>query len=279
MPDHGPSLIIRRAYARLVTVRLARRSGSAITTGSPVRDAGPVRVHRAGDRFLDEDDGITTRHSFSFGRHYDGTNTSYGLLLVNDETVLGAGVGFDPHPHRDVDVVTWVLSGSLRHTDSLGTRAVATPGTVQRMCAGSGIVHAERNPGDEPAHYVQMWVAGAGSGPPGYAQEPLDEAALDGRLSPVASGAAGRGAPLRLGSPSATLHAGRLEPGQAVTLPDAPWVHLAVTRGAVQLEGAGLPEGVGPLEAGDAARLTSGGRRVTATASAKLLVWEMHASL
>ena len=102
---------------------------------------------------------LTSRHSFSFGDHYDPDNTHHGLLLVNNDDIVAPGTGFDTHPHRDMEIVTWVLQGELAHHDSIGNRGVIYPGLAQRMSAGSGILHSEKNDSPtEPVHFVQMWV-------------------------------------------------------------------------------------------------------------------------
>ena len=240
-------------------------------------------VRRAADRFSTRLPWLESQHSFSFGRHYDPGNTSHGLLLVHNDDVVRAGAGFETHPHRDMEIITWVLQGSLVHQDSTGHSGVIYPGLAQRMSAGSGILHSEKNDAwrlggekhDEPVHFVQMWVVPDGSDrTPGYEQLEIDNAALAGALVPVASGMAQHEAAIRIGQKDAALHAARLTAGQSVSLPDAPWLHLFVARGTVELEGAGS------LVAGDTVRLTStGGQRVTATEPAEVLVWEMHASL
>lgn len=236
-----------------------------------------VDVRRADDRHCTRTDWLDSRHSFAFGRHYDPDNTSHGLLLVNNDDRVAAGSGFDTHPHRDVEIVTWVLQGTLVHEDSIGHRGVVTPGLAQRMSAGSGIRHSERNDSCDPVHVVQMWVAPDSAGtPPGYEQREIDDDALSGSLVPVASGMRryARDAAVRIQSSAATLHAARLQPGQGVQLPEAPLLHLFVPRGVVTVEDAG------PLGTGDAVRFTGGGgQRLTATAPAEVLLWEMHRSL
>jgi redox-sensitive bicupin YhaK (pirin superfamily) len=125
-------------------------------------------------------------------------------------------------------------------------------------------------------HFVQMWVVPDESGiEPGYAQREIDAELLSGALVSVASGLPRHGdSAIRIANRHATLHAARLEPGASVTLPEAPYLHLFVARGAVTLEGAGA------LDAGDAVRFTAtGGQKVTATEPAEILVWEMHATI
>ena len=243
-----------------------------------------VDVRRADDRFATRISWLDSKHSFSFGQHHDPRNSHHGLLLVNNDDVVTPGSGFETHPHRDMEIVTWVMQGSLVHQDSTGHNGVIYPGLAQRMSAGTGILHSEKNDswrlqGDrhaDPVHFVQMWVVPDEAGvEPGYAQREIDADLLSGALVPVASGRPEHGdSAIRIANRHATLHAARLEPGRSVTLPDAPYLHLFVARGAVALEGAG------PLEQGDAVRFTAtGGQRVTAAAPAEILVWEMHATV
>jgi redox-sensitive bicupin YhaK (pirin superfamily) len=242
----------------------------------------PVDVRRAADRFTTRTGWLDSKHSFSFGAHYDAGNTHHGLLLVNNDDIVAPGTGFETHPHRDMEIVTWVLAGSLVHQDSTGHAGVIYPGLAQRMTAGTGILHSEKNDAwrlepnrgdDEPVHIVHMWVLPDEAGvTPGYEQLEISDALLRGGLVPVASGRPGHESAIRISNRSAALHAARLDAGSVVTLPEAPYLHVFVARGDVDLEGAG------PLTAGDAVRLTAtGGQRVTATGPAEILVWEMYA--
>ncbi|KZM68059.1 quercetin 2,3-dioxygenase [Nocardia terpenica] len=236
---------------------------------------------------------LDSKHSFSFGEHYDPDNTHHGLLLVNNEDIVSPGQGFDTHPHRDMEIVTWVLSGSLVHQDSLGHSGVVYPGLAQRMSAGTGILHSEKNDSwrlaadrggtgehTEPVHFVQMWVVPDEPGlTPGYQQLEIDEELAGGGLVTVASGLPryrDRTA-IAIASSHSALHAARMAvPGRArsVELPEAPYLHLFVARGEVEMEG------VGTLYEGDAVRLTrSGGQRIVANLPSEVLVWEMHARL
>ena len=198
-----------------------------------------VDVRRAADRAQTGIAWLDSRHSFSFGRHYDPANTSHGLLLVNNDDRVKAGTGFETHPHRDMEIVTWVMRGSLVHQDSTGHNGVIYPGLAQRMSAGTGILHSEKNDswrlqgGDahrDPVHFVQMWVMPDESGIiPGYEQLEVDDALLTGGLIPVASGMAKhRGAAaISIHNRHAALYAARLEPGQTVELPEAPYLHCS----------------------------------------------------
>ena len=214
---------------------------------------------------------LDSSHSFSFGRHYDPANTGFGLLLVNNDDVVAPGSGFSTHPHRDMEIVTWVLSGELAHQDSHGHNGLITPGLAQRMSAGTGMLHSELNAvSDEPAHFVQMWVLpDTESVTPSYDQLDITAELSRGGLVPVVSGR-GHEAAISIRQAGAVLWAARLAAGEAVLLPDAPYVHLFVAKGA------GVLEAAGPLAKGDAVRLTAaGGPAFTATDAAEVLVWEM----
>ena len=104
-----------------------------------------VDIRRATQRATTRTPWLDSKHSFSFAEHYDPANTHHGLLLVNNDDVVAPGTGFDTHPHRDMEIVTWVLEGSLVHQDSTGNNGVIYPGLAQRMSAGRGILHSERN--------------------------------------------------------------------------------------------------------------------------------------
>ena len=247
-----------------------------------------VDVRKAADRAQTRISWLDSKHSFSFGPHYDPRNTHHGLLLVNNDDIVAPGTGFETHPHRDMEIVTWVLRGALVHQDSEGNHGVIYPGLAQRMSAGTGILHSEKNdayrsvdPGEQesstdPVRFVQMWVLPDTAGvTPGYEQLEIADAAMRGQLAAVASGMPKHrdDTAIRIGNRDAALYAARLQPGEAVELPDAPYVHLFVPVGSVELEGAG------ELLEGDAVRLTAAGaRRVVAVSAAEILVWEMHAS-
>lgn len=239
----------------------------------PTCSSPAVDVRRSAGRYRTTAEGVDTRHAFSSGPHYDPDNTSFGLLVLHDEHLVAPGAGFPEHRHRGVEVVTWVLDGAVRHEDSAGHSGVVAAGQVQRMTAGRGVLHGESHAGgDVPVRFVQAWLPDADDVAPSYQQRDVRPLLREGRLVAVASGRH-RAAPVQLRT-DAVLHVARLPSGQTVDLPAAPYLHLFVAGGAVELGGAG------PLAVGDAARLTSTpARRVTATSPAELLVWEMHAAL
>jgi redox-sensitive bicupin YhaK (pirin superfamily) len=219
-----------------------------------------VTVIRAADRSATVTDWLDSRHSFSYGNAYDPANTHFGLLLACNEDRLAAGAGFEPHPHRDLEVVTWVVSGSLRHADDAGHGGVARPGVVQRMSAGTGVRHSEYA-GAEPAHYVQMWVRPATFGqPPAY-----DTVEVGPGLTEIT--------PLR--QPDAVLLAGRLPAATTATLAPAAYLHLLVVGGTVRIGGDLL--GAFVLRPGDAARWTDTHPiEVRSDTGAELLAWRMR---
>jgi redox-sensitive bicupin YhaK (pirin superfamily) len=228
-----------------------------------------VDVRRAADRFHTELDWLDSWHSFSFGEHHDPANTHHGLLLVSNDDVVRAGGGFGTHPHRDMEIVTWVLEGELEHRDSIGTVGRITPGMAQRMSAGSGIRHSEVNPSaTTDVHLVQMWVVPDTQGlEPDYEQRDVAADLAGGALVPVASGP-GSGGAITIHQRDATLWVGRLTAGTTVAVPSAPHTHLFVARGSASLDGVALGTG-------DAARLTSAGSpELTAHADdVEVLIW------
>jgi hypothetical protein len=235
-----------------------------------------VEVRRAASRRSTSADDLVSRHSFAFGPHYDPTNVGHGVLVAHNDDAVRAGAGYDTHPHRDLEILTWVLEGGLRHRDSEGNGGVVVPGLLQRLSAGSGVRHSEHH---DPAYgptvrFVQMWVLPDEPGlPPSYAQCDVGPALAGGGLVPVASGRPGLAvdAAVPVHNRDATLHVARLADAATVELPDAPYLHVFVARGSVDLEGAGR------LEEGDAVRLTgAGGVRASAAGPCEVLVWEMH---
>jgi redox-sensitive bicupin YhaK (pirin superfamily) len=233
----------------------------------------PTRVQRSAERFVTPTSWGESRHCFSFGDHYDPDNVGFGLLMALNEEVLPPGEGFDEHEHRDVEIVTWVLEGALDHEDSAGNGGVARAGVVRRLSAGAGVSHSERNDATSPGpvRFVQSWVRPAEpGGEPGYEQLDVSGALAACGLVVVASGMGDADA-VRIEQPGARLLVARVEERCSVTLPAAPFVHVFVGRGAVDVAGGGR------LAEGDSLRLTTGkAAEVTAATDAEVLVWEMH---
>ena len=223
-------------------------------------------LRRAAGRTVTRADGRETWHSFAFGEHYDATNTSFGLLVAHNDDTLAPGAGYAVHRHRDVEIVTWVLDGELTHEDSRGRLEVVRPGWVQGLSAGRGVEHSERNEGQVPVRFVQMWLR-----PPSAPVESTYE------LREVGALLSGGGLPPVLGVGPARFHVARLGPGVPAVLPGMPYVHVYVARGGATVEGV---EEVADLCAGDALRLVGvhGGSLVGRETGAELLVWAMPAT-
>jgi len=237
-----------------------------------------TEIRRADQRFHTRTEWLDSRHSFSFGPHYDPANTHFGLLMVNNEDIVAAGRGYDTHAHNEMEVLTWVLAGALVHRDSAGHSGVIHPGVAQRMSAGTGILHSEKSDAGHDVHFVQMWVVpDTEKIAPGYDQLDVGSALESGDLLVVASGMPRHrhDSAISIRQEHAALYAARLAPGAGTVSPVAPLAHLFVARGSVELEGAGV------LGTGDAARITGAdGQRVTAGPDgAEVLMWEMHATL
>ena len=229
-----------------------------------------ITVQRAADRFLTDIDWLDSKHSFNFGGHYREGEGGHGLLLVNNDDTVAPGGGFGTHGHRDMEIVTWVLSGNLEHHDSEGNHGVLYPGLAQRMSAGRGIRHSEMNASTtEPVHFVQMWVLPDTTGvDPGYEQRDINDALARGGLVPIASGKGHEGA-VSIHQRDAVLWGGRLPAGATVDLPADEHVHAFVALGGGELSN-GTAVGTG-----DGVRI-SGPQALQFTAGAdgaELLVW------
>ncbi|MET9547829.1 pirin family protein [Streptomyces sp. NPDC006627] len=217
-----------------------------------------IDVRRSGDRYRGGEAaaGIESFHAFSFGPHYDPDNLRFGAILACNEERLAPGAGFDEHPHSHTEIVTWVVEGELTHRDSTGRESLVRPGDVQHLSAASGVRHVERNDGQAPLVFIQMWLAPlAPGGDPSYA---------------VIHGIADS-TPYEIPGAGALLHTRRLAPAERTALPDSSFVYVHVVRGEIRL-------GEERLTAGDSARITAEtGVEAVAVGgtSAELLVWEM----
>jgi redox-sensitive bicupin YhaK (pirin superfamily) len=238
-----------------------------------------VDIRRSRERNQTELNWLHGRHSFDTGVVPYGSDTHHGVLIVNNHDTIAPRSGFNTHPHRNMEIVTWVLNGSLVHQDSEGHSGAIYPNLAQRMTAGTGILHSEKNDragANEPVDLVQMWVVpDEEEVTPAYEQLELSSSDLDGKLAVIASGMTQHRnvTAIHIRNRSAALHVARLQPGQSVTIPDAPFVHIYTTRGYLDLEESGL------LNPGDAARLSFvGERRLEAVEPAEVLIWEMHSS-
>ncbi|MFJ6072622.1 pirin family protein [Streptomyces sp. NPDC093065] len=215
-------------------------------------------VRRAEERYPggDEAAGISSRHAFSFGPHYDPDNLRFGALLACNEERLAPGAGFDEHPHSHTEIVTWVVEGELTHRDSTGHESVVRAGDVQRLSSAGGVRHVERNDASVPLTFVQMWLAPLDPG-----GDPAYE---------IVHGIADS-TPYAVPEAGAMLHVRRLSAGERTAVPDGAYVYVHVVRGEVTLGGE-------TLGAGDAARVTGAeGVDAVAGTTSEMLVWEMSA--
>ncbi|MDE2584951.1 MAG: pirin family protein [Betaproteobacteria bacterium] len=212
---------------------------------------------------------LVARHSFSFADYYDPAEMGWGALRVINEDRIRPGAGFGTHGHRDMEIVTYLLSGSLEHRDSLGHGGIIRPGEVQRMTAGTGIRHSELNPSPtEVAHLLQIWIEPATRGSrPGYEQKALP--ASDRGLTLVAS-PDGAEDSLTIGQ-DARLHLLRLAPGDTLDFSLAPGhlAYLHLVRGALSANGLALAEGDG-AKVKDESRL-----QFAATAASECLIFDL----
>ncbi|MFF9471548.1 pirin family protein [Streptomyces roseolus] len=211
-----------------------------------------IRIQRAAARYPGGDPGagIETRHAFSFGAHYDPDNLRFGPLLAVNEERLAPGAGFDEHPHAHTEIVTWVVEGELTHRDSAGHESLVRPGDLQHLSSAAGVRHVERNAGDAPLVFVQMWLA------------PLEPGG-----SPSYELTRGLEGPYPVPAAGAVLHVHRLAAGEETGLPAAGTLYVHVVRGAVALAGEDLARG-------DAARVTdAAGLTLRAASDAEALVW------
>jgi redox-sensitive bicupin YhaK (pirin superfamily) len=230
-----------------------------------------ITVRRSSERGHAEHGWLDSRHTFSFADYYDPAHMGFRALRVINEDRVAAGKGFDRHSHRDMEIVSYVLSGGLEHRDSMGTGAVIRPGDVQRMTAGTGVTHSEFNASKrDPVHFLQIWLLPDKRGiAPSYEQKTFRPEDMAGRLRLVASREA-RDDSVKIHTDAALL-AGVFGPGQATEYALAPgryaWVH--VVRGQARVNDT-------ELAAGDAVALSEERTvRIEGLDDAELLVFDL----
>jgi len=211
-------------------------------------------IRRANERGYADHGWLRSFHTFSFADYYSPAHMGFRSLRVINEDRVEGGKGFGTHPHRDMEIISYVLSGALQHKDSMGTGSVIRPGDVQRMSAGTGVTHSEFNASPtELVHFLQIWLLPDGRGyPPGYEQKHFSEAERQGRLRLVASND-GQDGSLTIHQ-DAKLFAGLVSPGERLSypLPNGRYAWLHVARGSVEVAGE-------TLNAGDAGAFEQGG--------------------
>jgi redox-sensitive bicupin YhaK (pirin superfamily) len=202
-------------------------------------------IRRAGERGHAQHGWLDSWHSFSFADYHDPAHMGYSALRVINEDRIQPGTGFGTHGHRDMEIISYVLSGALAHQDSMGTGSTIVPGDVQRMSAGSGVQHSEFNHSqDDVTHFLQVWIEPAQRGiAPGYEQKHFDAAAKRGRLRLVASPDGAEGS-LTIHQ-DARLYAGLFEGAERAAHALAPGrrAYVHVVRGTLSVNGTLLAAG------------------------------------
>jgi len=204
-----------------------------------------IRIIPSADRYHYRNEWLSTYWHFSFDHYYDPENVNFGPLRVFNDDVVQPASGFPMHGHREMEILTYVLEGQLEHRDSTGGHGLIGAGEVQRMSAGTGIRHSEKNPSaGAPVHLLQMWIEPAQRGlAPSYEQRAFTPAERTGRLLPVASGQGIDGA-MRIHQ-DATLYVSRLEEGTHAThaLGASRKGYLFVVNGQLDVNGRQLSQG------------------------------------
>jgi redox-sensitive bicupin YhaK (pirin superfamily) len=229
-----------------------------------------ITVRRSADRFHTDIGWLDSRHTFSFGEHYHPEHVGFRSLRVINEDRVKAGSGFPTHPHRDMEILSYVLEGALSHKDSMGNGSRIAPGELQRMSAGTGVLHSEHNAADQTTHFLQIWILPERRGlPPGYEQRAFPDGERQGKLRLLAA-RDGRDGAVTIHQ-DAELYCALLEPGARVTHTLRPGRHawVQVARGAVRVAGE-------ELAAGDGAAISDAQAvEITATAPAEVLVFDL----
>ncbi len=206
-----------------------------------------ITIRKAEDRGHANHGWLDSYHTFSFANYYDPSYMGFRSLRVINEDRVSAGAGFGTHGHRDMEIITYVLEGELEHKDSIGTGSVIKPGEVQRMSAGTGIMHSEFNHSKtDSVHLLQIWLLPEKQGlPASYEQHDFSPAKTPGKLHLVAA-KDGREGALTVHQ-DADLYAAVLEPNQGVFYTLKPQRHawIQVARGAISLNGLLLEKGDG----------------------------------
>lgn len=209
-----------------------------------------MQIRKASDRGVAAHGWLSSRHTFSFASYRNPEQMGFSDLLVINEDRVAPGQGFGTHPHRDMEIFSYVLEGSLAHSDSMGTGSKILPGDVQLMSAGTGVTHSEFNGSKEvPVHFLQIWIVpGHAGGAPVYQQQHFDNADKRGRLRLIIS-PDGRDGSLRI-QQDAHVYAGLFDGDESATLKldENRHAYVHVARGSVELDGV-------KLEAGDGVRL------------------------
>jgi redox-sensitive bicupin YhaK (pirin superfamily) len=230
-----------------------------------------ITIRKSGDRGHADHGWLDTYHTFSFNTYYDNSFMGFRSLRVINDDRIAPGKGFGSHPHQDMEIITYVLDGALQHRDNMGNGSVIRPGDVQRMSAGTGIIHSEFNASDkEPVHLLQIWIIPNVVGvTPSYQEKSFRREDKLGRLCLIAS-ESGRNGAVKIHQ-DAQVYASLLEPGMEIAMPIAEgrhvWLHLAT--GEIRL-------GEHTLKAGDGVAITGEASiSITGGADSELLLFDL----
>ena len=206
-----------------------------------------MKIRKAEDRGVSRHDGLISWHTFSFGEYVDAHNSGYSDLLVINDDRVAAGHGFGAHPHRDMEIMTYVLDGTLEHRDGMGSHSLLYPGEVQLISAGTGVTHSEMNAShDDDVHFLQAWIVPRQHDlAPRYQQRVIAPSEKNGRLALILS-ADGRDDSLMIAQ-DVSIYIGMFGPGQKChwPLPDGRCAWLHVATGHITLNGQQLHAGDG----------------------------------
>lgn len=230
-----------------------------------------ITIRQARERGHFDHGWLNTYHTFSFDQYYDPRFMGFRQLRVINEDFVAAGRGFPTHGHRDMEIITYILEGALQHEDSMGNGSIIRPGDVQRMTAGTGVRHSEKNPSaSEPVHLLQIWILPDILGlEPGYEQKAFAEEERRGQLRLIASNDG------RLGSVTihqdASLFASILGEGQSVKydMDQTRYGWIQVARGAVSVNGQRAGQGDGAVVMGESSL------DIVAQESAEILLFDL----
>jgi quercetin 2,3-dioxygenase len=230
-----------------------------------------LNVRKSEERGYADHGWLKSRHSFSFGDYYDPNHIEFGVLRVINEDRVDPGEGFGTHGHRDMEILSYVLEGQLGHRDSMGNGSVIVPGDVQRMSAGTGVLHSEMNPSSsEPVHFLQIWIRPDMAGiAPSYEQKHFSAEEKRGRLRLVASENGADGS-VRIHQ-DVRIYAGLFDGAERADLPLAAKrrIYVQLARGAVNANGV-------PLTAGDGLKITDAPTLTLSNGqAAEVLVFDM----
>ena len=230
-----------------------------------------LSLRKSADRGYADHDWLKSFHSFSFANYYDPAHMGWGNLRVINEDRIAPGTGFGTHGHKDMEIISYVRSGSLVHKDNIGNTNVIPPGDVQRMTAGTGVLHSEHNHAPkDTTHFFQIWIEPKAKGTaPGYEQKTFADSEKRGRLRLVGSPDGADGSVLL--NADASLYAGLLDGAESATLALQPgrkaYVHLV--RGTLDVNGQALNEGDAAMLADENTIVLSGGK------DAEVLVFDL----